>query len=73
MDPHISFIIEQENNGQIPFLDILVPRHDKNHKVSTEATLLLRALHQPNTTERKIENVSFLGLTIQRLSSKIYL
>ena len=32
IDPHISFTIEQENNGQIPFLDTLISR--KNGTIS---------------------------------------
>ena len=28
MDPHISFTIEQENNGQIPFFDTLISRNN---------------------------------------------
>ncbi|XP_068705523.1 uncharacterized protein [Montipora foliosa] len=47
IDQHISFTIEHESNGQLPFLD--TPHHDRKHKISTAETLLHRALNLPNT------------------------
>ena len=47
MDPHISFTIEQENNGQIPFLDTLISR--KN------GTISINIYRKPTHTERYLD------------------
>ena len=47
MDPHISFTIEQENNGQIPFLDTLISCNN--------GTISINIYRKPTHTDRHID------------------
>ncbi|XP_068735507.1 uncharacterized protein [Montipora capricornis] len=51
LDPHISFTIEQENNGQIPFLDTLVSRHN--------GTINVDVYRKPTHTDRYLGSLSY--------------
>ncbi|KAL9960202.1 hypothetical protein ACROYT_G033624 [Oculina patagonica] len=90
INPHISFTIEHESNGQLPFLDTLISRdnnklnidvyrkpthtdryldfrshHDREHKISTTATLLHRALKLPNSESGKAREIDLISITLQ--------
>jgi len=90
IDPHISFIIEHESNGQLPFLDTLISRnnerlnidvyrksthtdryldfrshHDREHKISTAATPLHRALKLPNLEAGKAREIDHISTALQ--------
>ena len=47
MDPHISFTIEQENNGQIPFLDTLISRNN--------SAISINIYRKPTHTDRYLD------------------
>ena len=47
MDPHISFTIEQENNGQIPFLDTFISRNN--------GSISINIYRKPTHTDRHID------------------
>ncbi|XP_078384100.1 uncharacterized protein LOC144666557 [Oculina patagonica] len=90
IDPHISFTIEHESNGQLSFLDTLISRdnnklnidvyrkpthtdryldfrshHDRDHKISTAATLLHRALKLPNSESGKAREIDRISIALQ--------
>ncbi|XP_078367676.1 uncharacterized protein LOC144651609 [Oculina patagonica] len=90
IDPHISFTIEHESNGQLSFLDTLISRdnnklnidvyrkpthtdryldfnshHDREHKISTAATLLHRALKLPNSESGKAHEIDRISIALQ--------
>ncbi|XP_078377838.1 uncharacterized protein LOC144660988, partial [Oculina patagonica] len=90
IDPHISFTIKHESNGQLSFLDTLISRdnnklnidvyrkpthtdryldfrshHDREHKISTAATLLHRALKLPNSESRKAREIDRISIALQ--------
>ncbi|KAL9975777.1 hypothetical protein ACROYT_G012971 [Oculina patagonica] len=90
IDPHISFTIEHESNGQLSFLDTLISRdnkklnidiyrkpthtdryldfrshHDREHKISTAATLLHRALKLPNSESGKAREIDRISIALQ--------
>ena len=47
LDPHISFTIDHENNGQIPFLDTLVSSHN--------GTIHVDVYRKPTHTDRYLD------------------